>query len=160
VNNVGETVPMRKSLPNTYCPDVSKEWITYEDWRTRYYYQFGYEPPQYTRIDAEFWYAYFLSPVDKKLDPSKIRIISVELSQSATFDTLFINEIYYHDTVSKTWIPQGWESIKEHLKYGGDREYLNRLYSNDDMVYCGQFETYQDLLRYLKVIYDSTVDEE
>jgi hypothetical protein len=160
VKNVGEAVPMKGSIPNTYCPDISDEWITYEEWRQAYLYRFGYEPPTYTRIDCDFWYAYFLSPVDTKLDPKKIRILSAELSQSQTFDTLFINEIYYHETVSKMWIPEGWDSIKEHLNYGSDREYLNQLYSNEDIVYCGQFETYQDFLRYLKVIYDSTVIEE
>jgi len=159
VNNVSTKVPLDTWTPTTYSPEVSEEWLPYQGWRDLYGMVYGYTPPIDANLEGENWYAYFLSPVDKKLPEDEIRMLSAEITQNKGFDALFITELYYHGVVKRTWVEEGWADIMDELTYNEDSQYLNSLHTNETMIYCGEYEDYGMFLDFLGATFDETLEE-
>tara|TARA_R110002110_G_scaffold111604_2_gene277856 strand:- start:12924 stop:13421 length:498 start_codon:yes stop_codon:yes gene_type:complete len=157
-DDMGSKVEIPYGIPNSYCPEIDDKWMSYSEWRNYYRMAFGLEPPYYANLDGEIWYAYFLSPVDSKLSENKTRIMSAEISQN--YESIFINEIYYHLTETKKALEEGWKDIEDELFYTQDKQYIQTLSNDETMIYCGEFQRFKDLLYYLRINFDSTFKEE
>jgi len=128
-----KTVIIPNDLPTVYADAFEVNWMGYDDYREAYSIIYGDYPLLNQHQMGTMKTVFFLSPVDSKLHPDYIRILSVDIYFYN--GTMFIDDLKYYGEFM-------WDELKSANDVDDslqdNEEYLEMLFGINDIYYLDE----------------------